>query len=75
MREGSHSLGEFPLNVVRIDRPRCNRPGSYRSDGLVAAVRGADIALPGLLIALASCDRRKDFSKPCGARFTDLARL
>ena len=25
------------------------------------------------LMALASCERRKDFSRPCGARFTDLA--
>ena len=24
-------------------------------------------------MALASCDRRADFSRPCGARFTDLA--
>ena len=34
---------------------------------------GADIALPDLLIALATCDRRVDFSRACGARFTDLA--
>jgi hypothetical protein len=34
---------------------------------------GADIALPDLLMALASCDRGADFSRPCGARFTDLA--
>ncbi len=34
---------------------------------------GADIALPDLLLALASYDRRQDFSRPCGARFTDLA--
>jgi len=72
MRIGSHSLGEFPLNVVRIDCQRCNRAGSYRRDGLVARF-GADIALPDLLLALASCERRKDFSRPCGARFTDLA--
>jgi len=24
-------------------------------------------------MALASCERRADFSRPCGARFTDLA--
>jgi hypothetical protein len=34
---------------------------------------GRDIALPDLLVALALCERRKDFSKPCGARYTDLA--
>jgi hypothetical protein len=30
-------------------------------------------ALPDLLMALAACDRRKNFTNPCGARFTDLA--
>jgi len=72
MRNGSHSLGEFPLAVVRIDCPRCDRAGSYRRDGLMARF-GADAALPDVLMALATCERRKDFSKPCGARFTDLA--
>jgi len=27
---GSHSLGEFPLDVVRIECERCSRFGSYR---------------------------------------------
>ena len=72
-RIGSHSLGEFPLPVVRIDCPRCDRAGSYSRDGLLARF-GADAALPDVLMALAACERRKDFSKPCGARFTDLAR-
>jgi hypothetical protein len=36
------------------------------------AVRGVDIGLPGLLVAIAQCDRRQDFSRPCGARFTEL---
>jgi hypothetical protein len=54
-------LGEFPLPVVRIDCPRCERAGSYRLDGLKARF-GADAALPDLLLALASCERRKDFS-------------
>jgi hypothetical protein len=34
---------------------------------------GADIALPDLLVPLSSCERRADFSRPCGARYTDLA--
>ena len=72
MRNGSRSLGEFPSNVVRIGCERCGRAGSYRRDGLVARF-GADIALPDLLLALASCERRAVFSKPRGARFTDLA--
>jgi len=72
MRSGSRSLGEFPLDVVRIDCERCGRAERYRKDGLVARF-GADIALPDLLMELAQCERRADFSKPCGARYTDLA--
>ena len=53
LRHGSCSLGEFPLDVVRIECARCDRVGIYRRDGLVARFR-ADIALPDLLIALAS---------------------
>jgi hypothetical protein len=60
------------MNVVRIECPRSDRVGSYRRDGLLARF-GADIALPDLLLTLAECERRRDFSKPCGARFTDLA--
>ena len=44
----------------------------YRRDGLMARF-GTDIALPDLLVALSSCERRADFSRPCGARYTDLA--
>jgi hypothetical protein len=73
MRNGSQTLGEFPAKVVRIDCPRCERAGSYRFDGLMARF-GADAALPDVLLALASCERRADFSKPCGASFTDLVR-
>ncbi len=32
-----------------------------------------DAALPDVLMELAACERRDDFSRPCGARFTDLA--
>jgi len=59
-------------DVIRIACERCGRAGSYRRDGLVARF-GADIALPDVLMALASCERRRDFSRPCGARFTDPA--
>ncbi len=38
-----------------------------------AFTRGADAALPDVLLDLAACERRADFSRPCGARFTDLA--
>jgi len=70
-RVGSHSLVEFPLDVVRIECERCGRAGSYRRDGLMARF-GPDIAPHDLLVALSSCERRADFSKPCGARYTDL---
>jgi len=30
-------------------------------------------SLSDLLMELTPCERRRDFSKPCGARFTDLA--
>ena len=40
MRVGSRSLGEFPLDVVRIECPqRCNRAGSYRRDGCWRGLR------------------------------------
>jgi hypothetical protein len=42
-----------------------------RRDDLVERF-GADIALPDLLVALAQCTRRRDFPRPCGARYTDL---
>ena len=71
-RIGSRSLGEFPHDVVRIECERCSRAGSYALAGLLARF-GADIALPDLLMELAACERRKDFSAPCGVRFTDLA--
>jgi hypothetical protein len=50
-------LGEFPLDVVRIECHRCGRAGSYRRDGLVALF-GVGIALPDLLMELAQCERR-----------------
>ena len=70
MRIGSRSLGEFPSAVVHIECQRCGRDGSYRLDGLLARF-GPDAALPDVLMALATCDRCQDFSRPCGARFTD----
>ena len=60
---GSHSLGDFPLPVVRIDYPRCERAGSYRLTDSSPRF-GADAALPDVLMALVACERRKDFSRP-----------
>jgi hypothetical protein len=71
MRIGSHSLRRVP--------PPCS---SYRLRALWAGGElsprpshrvAADAALPDVLMALASFERRADFSRPCGARFTGLA--
>ena len=61
-RIGSHSLGDFPSAVVRIDCERCGRAGSYGRDRLISRF-GADAALPDVLMALAECERRADFSR------------
>jgi hypothetical protein len=42
-------------------------------DGGCHPRRLTDAALPDVLMALASCQRRADFSRPCGARFIGLA--
>jgi hypothetical protein len=46
--------------------------GSYGRDRLIARF-GGDIALPDLLVALASCQCGDDLSRRCGARYPDLA--
>ncbi len=72
MRNGSLALADYPGDVVCITCERCGRSGRYRLGGLVERF-GADAALPDVLLELAACERRADFSRPCGARFTDLA--
>jgi hypothetical protein len=62
--------GHLAATSGHMECRRCDRAGSYRKAGL--ARFGADIALPDLHLALATCERRADFSRPCGARFTDL---
>jgi hypothetical protein len=71
-RIGSHSLGEFRRTSSALNASAVAAPGATASKGLMARF-GPDIALPDLLMELAQCERRKDFSKPCGARFTGLA--
>jgi hypothetical protein len=65
MRKGSMPLDQFPHDTA------CGRAGRYRRDVLIERF-GSDIAPPDLLAELAACERRHDFSRPCGARFTDL---
>jgi hypothetical protein len=71
LRIGSCSLADYPGAVAPIECPRCGRAGRYAHAGRTERF-GQDIALPDLLLDPA-CERRKDFSAPCGARFTDLA--
>jgi hypothetical protein len=73
MRKGSMPLAQFPLDAVRLECPHCGRARSYRRDVLIERF-GSDIALPDLLAELAACERRHDFSRPWGTRFTDLAK-
>src|ERR1700761_5765966 len=61
------------LTVRRGPCQRGGRTGSYRLDRLMARF-GPDAALPDVLMALATCEHRRDFSQPCGARFADLTR-
>ena len=70
-RIGSQSLGEFPLEVVPTDCERYGRAESYGRDGLAGSVRRGH--RPALLMTLATCELQRDFSRACGARFTDLA--
>jgi hypothetical protein len=56
-------------------RRRQDRLRALRSSGTLRLIErfGADAAGPDVLMELAQCERRKDFSRPCGARYTDLA--
>ena len=69
-RKGRAADARLRLHANEIERTWPSR--GDEADRLVARF-GADIALPDVLIALAACERRKDFFRPCGARFTGLA--
>ena len=73
-RIGSRSLADYPGPVVRIECPRCGRAGRYALAGLIERF-GSSAALPDVLMDLAACERRKDFTQPCGVRLggVDLA--
>jgi hypothetical protein len=47
------------------------RGSCQRAQAADIGVETAGIALPDLLLALATCERRGDLSRPCGARYTD----
>jgi hypothetical protein len=75
MRNGSRSLSKFASPVVSYRlRALRTHTGSYRRDGLVSRF-GPDAAPPDVLMALASCQQRADFSRPCGARLDAYRRM
>jgi len=55
--------------LCRIACTRCNRAGAYRPETLAA--RLGDAALPDVLTALSACERRGDYSRPCGAGYVE----
>ncbi len=66
-RTGSRSLGDYPGDAVRSECDRCGLYGRYQLKRLIEGF-GVDIAVPDLLLALATCERRDDSNGPCGAR-------
>jgi hypothetical protein len=63
----------FPWTSSGSSARAADRVEAHRRDGLITRC-GPYAALTDVLMALASCERRRDFSQSCGARFTDLAR-
>lgn len=70
MPNGSWSLGEFPLPLVRIKCEKCQRMGQYRTEKLIEQ-HGADMTMPDLRHVLAQCPRRHNHSDPCMVVFVD----
>lgn len=67
-RGGAYVVSDLPRDrLCRIAFARCGRTGAYRRETRVA--RFGNMALPDVLIALAACERRGDFSRPCGAAY------
>jgi len=65
-RGGAYLVSDLPRDrICRIACSRCGRAGAYRPDTLAA--RFGDAALPDVLIAVTACERRGDYSSPCGA--------
>jgi hypothetical protein len=69
-RSGADVVSDLPRGrLCRIACARCGRAGAYRPETLAA--RFGDMALPDVLIALTVCERRGDYSRPCGAGYTE----
>jgi hypothetical protein len=69
-RGGAYTVADLPRDRLRrISCTRCGRVDAYRRETLAA--RFGDMALPDVLIALTACERRGDFSRPCGAGYVE----
>jgi len=69
-RGGAYTISDLPHGrLCRIACERCGRAGAYRREMLAA--RFGDMALPDVLIALTACERRGDYSRPCGAGYVE----
>jgi hypothetical protein len=66
-----NTIGDFPFDPIRLECTRCGRSGSYAKARLIERF-GADARGPDVLVALAACERRKNYGASCGARYTDL---
>jgi hypothetical protein len=69
-RSSAYVVSDLPRDrLCQIACARCGRAEAYRRETLAA--RSGDMALPDVLIALTACERRGNFSMPCGAASVD----
>ena len=73
MPNGSLSLAEYPVAMVRLKCAKCGRSGQYRKTTLVGKY-GRDIPLPDLLhLVGASCPKMDRLGNdPCGVQYLGL---
>ena len=69
-RAGAYTVSDLPRDrLCWIACSKCERSGAYRPDTLAA--RFGDASLPDVLIRLANCEHRGDYSSPCGVRYAE----
>ncbi len=73
MPNGSLSLAEYPVAMVRLSCWKCARSGQYRKAALIEKY-GANVSLPDLLHKIgARCPKLDALGNdPCGAHYRDL---
>jgi hypothetical protein len=68
---GSHTLKTFPLYLIQVLCPRCDRSGQYHRQTLLDRY-GPDQPMPDLLRLITACQRRSNaFDSPI-ARYSNL---